>query len=657
MKKTCDIFISYRRHGSGELAYIVYQQLEKAGYSVFFDLEKLHGGRFGNQLYDRIAECTDFLLILPPGGLDNCRLDDDWVRQEIRHALRHQKNIVPVLLPGFSRPERDSLPEEIRPVLDWQAIQSGPIAELPELVRRLADRKFLVSNPRPPSLFRRMLPATLVAAVLLLAAIGGLIWRGEVNRQQTAKAEYAAVCMREADAVAHAMTVFHQTLVLSDATLSYWRQFYPRYAAAGPEARRQIVSDARQFLAHQQQQLATALASVPPWQRTETERKILARGTISLADLDAFHQSVYPSMIRDFQSTLTTLQTYLDKESIPQFSIKHLQFSHDIYAAQIKSLYYQYLALLATMPESARADYRKISTDWPLFPNDLPSADPADLEANADREMKRAETLTGQFANYVSALEGGAALNDPEWKKAMQHYLQAQTEESLKRAQAHGAELDEMRTRFLETDKKLTAGYERAARQFAIHTGDDPDLMWGKVLRMATIANNALLQRTAAAKRNRELAAAAREQGTDTRFLTDMPYTITVDDLFGNVRTWLNDCERNMPATAANKARFEAARCFYRDVALGELPCEGIIAIGTKDDLPHPVYRVGDIVTRRNGQPVRSVEEYQAQKPPTGEDVVTIVRYTPEGHRETLHTPLPETAVLTAFLPLVETNL
>lgn len=109
-----DIFISYRREGGDDLARILYLELSMRGYSVFYDLETLENGKFNEALYWYIEQCTDFLLILPPNSLDRCQNEGDWVRQEIAHALKHHKNIVPVMLPGFVMPEDHALPEDIR---------------------------------------------------------------------------------------------------------------------------------------------------------------------------------------------------------------------------------------------------------------------------------------------------------------------------------------------------------------------------------------------------------------------------------------------------------------------------------------------------------------------------------------------------------------
>ncbi len=44
-----DIFISYCRNGGEWLAYCIYSELILAGYSVFFDMRNLMGGKFEDE--------------------------------------------------------------------------------------------------------------------------------------------------------------------------------------------------------------------------------------------------------------------------------------------------------------------------------------------------------------------------------------------------------------------------------------------------------------------------------------------------------------------------------------------------------------------------------------------------------------------------------
>lgn len=108
------IFISYRRDGGESMAQLLYDKLTDRGYQVFYDIETLKSGAFDTKLYQKIEECDDFILVLPPQALDRCIYDEDWVRCEIRHALKHQKNIIPVLMRNFVFPTQ--LPDDIHAV-------------------------------------------------------------------------------------------------------------------------------------------------------------------------------------------------------------------------------------------------------------------------------------------------------------------------------------------------------------------------------------------------------------------------------------------------------------------------------------------------------------------------------------------------------------
>ncbi len=115
-----DIFISYRREGGYDTAQLLYDRLTQMRYRVSFDLETLRGGKFNTQLYRRIEQCSDVLVIMSRDSL-NLRenQEDDWFRLEIAHALKHKKNIVPVFLRDFKFPQKGELPEDIADLVNY----------------------------------------------------------------------------------------------------------------------------------------------------------------------------------------------------------------------------------------------------------------------------------------------------------------------------------------------------------------------------------------------------------------------------------------------------------------------------------------------------------------------------------------------------------
>ena len=119
-----DIFISYRQVGGEYAAKILRDHLQDEGYRVFFAEESQRSGYFNTNIYSVIDECTDFILILSTGSLDRCANEEDWVRREVECALQKGKNIVPIMMRGFTFP--DKLPESMDPLRYCHGIEAPP---------------------------------------------------------------------------------------------------------------------------------------------------------------------------------------------------------------------------------------------------------------------------------------------------------------------------------------------------------------------------------------------------------------------------------------------------------------------------------------------------------------------------------------------------
>lgn len=92
--KGIQAFISYRRSSGREVARNIYERLSLNGINTFFDYNSMRNGKFNEQIYDAIEQANDFIFILSPDALDRCSNTDDWVRIELEHALKHNKNII-----------------------------------------------------------------------------------------------------------------------------------------------------------------------------------------------------------------------------------------------------------------------------------------------------------------------------------------------------------------------------------------------------------------------------------------------------------------------------------------------------------------------------------------------------------------------------------
>lgn len=111
MKEQKDIFISYRRAGGEWFAYCLYLELTAAGYTVFFDIASLRGGSFEKDIEEQVRACKDFIMVLPPDALKRCVEAEDLVYKEIKTARDSGKNMIPIMMKGFSFPSQEFFEE------------------------------------------------------------------------------------------------------------------------------------------------------------------------------------------------------------------------------------------------------------------------------------------------------------------------------------------------------------------------------------------------------------------------------------------------------------------------------------------------------------------------------------------------------------------
>ena len=95
------VFISYRRTNF-PWAMLVYQSLKQHGYDVFIDYLGIPSGAFETAILENITSRAHFLILLTPSALERCGDQSDWFRREIETALDSKRNIVSLMLEGFS---------------------------------------------------------------------------------------------------------------------------------------------------------------------------------------------------------------------------------------------------------------------------------------------------------------------------------------------------------------------------------------------------------------------------------------------------------------------------------------------------------------------------------------------------------------------------
>ncbi|MFZ0668433.1 MAG: toll/interleukin-1 receptor domain-containing protein [Acidimicrobiales bacterium] len=124
------VFISYRRGETSGQARAIHDMLEQrlGEQRVFMDVDAI---ALGEVFYTKIAEGIQSsgvaLVLIGHDFFDEqnqARLHqaDDWVRVEIETALHRQVPIIPILVERASMPRADLLPESLRPLTTFQAM-------------------------------------------------------------------------------------------------------------------------------------------------------------------------------------------------------------------------------------------------------------------------------------------------------------------------------------------------------------------------------------------------------------------------------------------------------------------------------------------------------------------------------------------------------
>lgn len=151
------VFISYRRTNAfGALA--IFQDLTQHGYDVFFDYNGIPSGDFETIILENVRSRAHFLVLLTPSALDRCSEAEDWLRREIETALDERRNIVPLMLEGFSFSTpaiSDQLTGKLALLRKYQAL-SVPVEYFAEAMERLRARYLnialdAVSHPASPT--------------------------------------------------------------------------------------------------------------------------------------------------------------------------------------------------------------------------------------------------------------------------------------------------------------------------------------------------------------------------------------------------------------------------------------------------------------------------------------------------------------------------
>lgn len=644
--KQYDIFISYRR-SSYDTANLIATRLKSAGYSVFFDMETLRSGKFNEQLYDAIDNCKDFIVVLPPNALDRCVNEDDWVRLEVCHAMEKGKNVIPVMLNGFTWPE--PMPEGMENLRDCQALTASSIEYFDLAMERL-QKQYLQSKPRIP-FFRLLKYAS--ACILSLLAVIAILWGVFYILSKDVCVQYATALTKDANNV---HIIAEEQYKLAKAWETFDRAFsYER----DPER----IAEIQDFI---EERIDLAENNVKQcWTADSVEMDISTyqRFLLSLHNINAEEIAMSPVLATLYYTDFTGEQLNFLRETARNpnsLNMKQADAILKVSEHTINSYYAGILSELSTFPKSSLGAFNELSPNWIHFPIQLYKVGESQeyyeniiiVEGKlADEILRRLESLFEQMDATIEDLENKDAMLDELIEQGqmyidsteMKNLIAAEIEQIKKENEEELAQrrmkveqqresIEASKAKIEEMEREFVAMYEDLKNNCTIEENDDQWYKWGKICRMGAFLNL--------------LVDSEKQLKSEGLYNTSV---ITPDVAYADISSMLSVYQTYHPES---KNYVASAKQFFREVSKGKRQYAGIVIFAFKDDAQHPFLKQGDIIIQYDGQPIKYYNDLNNayKNNPSGE--ITYLRLT-NGSFEKHQKPLVQSDIV-GYLNLAE---
>jgi hypothetical protein len=641
--KIYDIFISYRRDGGFETASLIAEKLRNAGYNVFFDLESLRAGKFNEQLFRVIENCKDFVIVLPKDGLDRCVNESDWVRLEIIHAMKHGKNIIPVMLSGFQWPE--TMPAGLEELINFQAIAAGDHNFFDAAMDKL---KSYLTSKRGFTWYKYK--AYIIGALILLSLTTGIfVWYNYREQQY-----FTNICVNQTKLMCSGMAQINLNLNIANDAYKEWEIFRKKQNTVKLHYKEQITQDFIESLENKKK--SVIFPNTLQYQMTDADEIILKKHKIQTEEIKGFYYQVLPKDTKDILYYLNSLQENAKdsfikntKDKFAEAQYKSLEYSADAF-------YFSFLGQLSTMPSEIYSELEKWLPNLTNFAGIQYKITFAESEAQANAFLKKAEDVITDVGKNIDALDDDIDILfdqlDEFQKQTNNKNTDAEKEiaQRISNIQKLTTDVVKRQQQLQEMEEKIEASTRHIIEQCTLSPDDDQYLMWGKIVRIATGMARTAARRMESECLNKQDKERAQAKGYDVSEWFEVKYSLTTDEILQEVSTRLDQYMQYFPET---KTYVPGVEQFYTDVKNGKQALNGMVMIGTKDDIPHPIFKTGDIVLSRKGKTVNNTEDYRSVAKTEGDDAVVFLRLN-NGKLQKQVEILPKTEVLTGFLVLKE---
>ncbi|MBO7290489.1 MAG: TIR domain-containing protein [Bacteroidaceae bacterium] len=551
--KKYDIFISYRR-SSYDTANLIATRLKSAGYTVFFDMETLRSGMFNEQLFNVIGTCTDFLLVLPPGALDRCVNEDDWVRLEVLHAMKSKKNIIPVMLNGFQWPE--TMPQGLEELCYYNALTASSVEYFDLSMERLQNRYLLSKRNFLYHKFVKSISVCVVSLLVLIAILWGVFMF--ISKD---------VCTNYATRMVSAAQIVHLMASDNAEVKNKWSEFENAYNYEAPDVTlRRAKEDLLEEVNAVEQNVAKSMSLVDS---VQMDIGPFHSFLLSLNGINSEEIAISPMyarlMLEDYLSCLDVVRRAATEPKYLNISAASMYLESTEHS--LNAYYASLIAELSNFPESSLKIYEESSRKWIHFPSHYKFGESEEYYMDiATKEMQHAEDALKGFKTDLR--QGEAELND------------------FFRDNNTPGQLNDM---IKEMDSQLVQLYDAVKAECSFTKEDGQWAKWNKCRMMGGFVNMIKNEQQS-----------LYDEGYDFRL------TVTPEQAYDDTRQLLDEYVDEYPES---RAYVESAKAFYGGIVDNTCDYHGVMVYAIKDDITHPSLKVGDIIFEFDGKDIRSRDD------------------------------------------------
>ena len=636
MKTKYDIFISYRRTGGFESANLIAEKLKSMGYSVFFDLESLRSGKFNEQLYLVIEQCKDFVVVLPEKGLDRCTNEDgtaneeDWIRKEVIHAMNHQKNIVPVMLSGFEWPKK--MPDGLESLKDYQSITASNHETFDLSMQRLAG--YLKSKPH-----RFKLLKTLVCVAAIIVALAAVTYFSLLRIAYP-------LCTSVANEYSIGMGLVHEMRCNEEGLKAEWEGFLNSYYSASSQNRRTNLEDDMMVLLNHKESSANVIRNQihPVVNLSDWQTVLLGLYGSQKEDIQALPLFVN-SYVDDFDTLVNNMRQVVIRHAYQPYETRIVNQNLQFYEHSANMMYYAYLQEVTKLPKGCRKAHDELSRSWNLMPTTSLALPQEEYERLQQAELSKIKELLNKMESdnrlrenetydmelRLDSLEAMAdalgviyEINDADF--GQQNIAENQV--AMKRELAKQKKVE-----LAEETKELMQLYEELKDNCQLKSSDADSYQWGKIIHMAMVLSQSV-----------EDQKMSQQHGLSTEIF------INPSVVYADLCSILDDYVSLHPNSGSY---ITPLRLYYKMVADGKRTMGGQLIFAFKDDAEHPLYKVGDIIVKRNDVAITDYESLSSAVSENKKGTVEFLRM--ENSQLVLYKEnVPESSVLVGYLEVGE---